>query len=242
MPGPARPASPKSGLAVLTGALAVLASTPATAAMPMPTTAGGAYAVQVVSWRDLPFRSVVRQQYDYSCGSAALATLLKFHYGRLLDEAEIFKAMFAVGDQKTIQRVGFSLLEMKQYLSKLGFEADGYKLTLADIEEIGAPGIVLVTTGTYRHFVVVKGASGGRVLVGDPATGERVYSYAEFHKIWTNGIFFAIRDARGGFNSPAEWMRHAGPVKNPYLAELNAASMLRDLPPLYQLTPVFVLR
>ena len=26
--------------------------------------------------RDIPFRSVVRQQYDYSCGSAALATLL----------------------------------------------------------------------------------------------------------------------------------------------------------------------
>ena len=30
--------------------------------------------VQVMTWRDIPFRTVVRQQHDYSCGSAAVAT------------------------------------------------------------------------------------------------------------------------------------------------------------------------
>ncbi|MFP4904453.1 peptidase C39, partial [Paraburkholderia sp. BR14261] len=33
------------------------------------------------SMRDLRYRSIVSQQYDYSCGAAALATLLKYGYG-----------------------------------------------------------------------------------------------------------------------------------------------------------------
>jgi uncharacterized protein len=32
------------------------------------------------------FKEIVRQQYDFSCGSAALATLLTFHYGHAIDE------------------------------------------------------------------------------------------------------------------------------------------------------------
>src|SRR5690606_34611966 len=51
---------------------------------------GGNYSVQVISCRDIPFRTVVRQEYDYSCGSAALATLLRYHYGRDVAEREVF--------------------------------------------------------------------------------------------------------------------------------------------------------
>ena len=48
------------------------------AAIPVPAqsqvvlNSGGAFDLQVVSYRDIPYRTVVRQQYDYSCGSAAL--------------------------------------------------------------------------------------------------------------------------------------------------------------------------
>ena len=54
---------------------------------------GGSYTVSVISWRDIPFRSVVRQQYDYSCGSAAVATLLRHHYGITVPENEVFQSM-----------------------------------------------------------------------------------------------------------------------------------------------------
>ena len=55
--------------------------------------------VSVVSYRDIPFRTVVRQRYDFSCGSAALATLLRYHYDREVGEEQIFRAMYAAGDQ-----------------------------------------------------------------------------------------------------------------------------------------------
>ena len=46
-----------------------------------PDTAGANYRVRTMSWVEIPFRSVIRQQFDFSCGSAAVATLLTYHYG-----------------------------------------------------------------------------------------------------------------------------------------------------------------
>lgn len=223
-----------TGLALVCGAL----SSPGQAAAVLPTAAGGDFSVSVTSWRDLPFRTVVRQQYDYSCGSAALATLLRFHYGRPVGETEIFKAMFAVGDQAKIRKVGFSLLDMKRYLASVGYGADGYRLPLAEIERQGAPGIALIKTGSYRHFVVVKGVRGGRVLIGDPALGVRSMLRQEFEKVWS-GVFFIINKSQNArFNAEAEWRQIPKPLLNPYLSEQDTGALLRDMPTLYQITNI----
>src|SRR5580692_11009556 len=94
----------------------------------------GNYNLHLTSYAEIPFRTVIRQQFDYSCGSAALATMLKFQYAVNTNEAEVFKAMYAVGDQDRIQKLGFSLLDMKKYLASIGYQADGYRLSL---EELG---------------------------------------------------------------------------------------------------------
>jgi predicted double-glycine peptidase len=221
--------------------LAALAAAPSMAAVALPVASGGGFYVGVTSWRDLPFRTVVRQQFDYSCGSAALATLLRYHYGRQVGEAEIFKAMYAVGDQANIRKVGFSLLDMKRYLASIGYGGEGYRLPLADIERLGAPGIALVKTGSYRHFVVIKGMRGDRVLLGDPALGIRSVSRTDFGKMWS-GIFFVMTKADGGsFNTVKEWGLVPQPLLNPYLAEQATGALLRDLPTLYQITSVQII-
>ena len=206
------------------------------ATLPMPTSSGGAYSVHVTSWRDLPFRTVIRQQFDYSCGSAALATLLHFHYGLPVREAEIFSAMYKAGDQDKIRKVGFSLLDMKHYLAAAGYSADGYKISMADFAKMSTPAIALIKTGAYRHFVVVKGVKGQEVLVGDPALGLRTYSRAQFEAMWS-GIMFVIDDQHNGrFNVKAEWAQRGLPGVNPYLADQNPGQLMRDLPTLYQIT------
>ena len=208
------------------------------AALPIPTDSGGAYSVQVTSWRDLPFRTVIRQQFDYSCGSAALATLLHFHYGLPVREAEIFSAMFKAGDQDKIRKVGFSMLDMKHYLAAAGYSSDGYRISLDDFAKQTTPAIALIKTGAYRHFVVVKGVQGPNVLVGDPALGLRTYSRAQFEAMWS-GIMFVIDDQHvGEFNSAREWSMRGPPAANPYLAEQATGQLMRDLPTLYQITPV----
>src|SRR5215470_19450925 len=72
--------------------------------------------VAVKSYVARKFETVVKQRYDFSCGSAALATLLTFHYGRAVSEEQVFDAMWSVGDKANIRAKGFSLLDMKLYL------------------------------------------------------------------------------------------------------------------------------
>jgi predicted double-glycine peptidase len=187
----------------------------------------------------MPFRTVVRQQHDFSCGSAALATLLTHHYGRPTEEAEVFEAMWNAGDQARIQQRGFSLLDMQRELATLGFQADGYRVSLDALEDADSPAIVLIETNGYRHFVVVKGLRDGQVLVGDPSAGLLIYPRADFEALW-NGVIFVIHgeETPGAFNRQAEW--DAQPRTDPRVVSRSAPiePLLRDLPPSYQITPI----
>ena len=203
---------------------------------------GASASVKVMTWRDIPFRTVVRQQYDYSCGSAALATLLTYHYGRKTSESETFKAMFDTGDQARIRQVGFSMLDMKRYLEGHGIKADGFRMTVDDLGEFGAPTIVLIDLGKYRHFVVVKGVSKDKILVGDPALGLRTYSKAEFAKIW-NGIAFGIHStpalAKPAFNLAAEWSPWStAPLGSEREFNETGVMSVHHLAPLYQIQEI----
>jgi len=169
---------------------------------------GGSFNVPVVSIREGRFQTVIRQQHDFSCGSAALASLLTFHYDRPTTEEETFTSMYQAGDQEKIQHQGFSLLDMKAYLARIGLTADGFRMTLDKLEEIGVPVITLVNMRGYRHFVVIKGVRDGEVVVGDPALGVRIYKTDEIEAMWS-GVVFLIRNdarlARSYFNHQRDW-------------------------------------
>lgn len=155
--------------------------------------------------RDL---TVVRQKYDFSCGSAAVATLLTYHYDLETSEADAFRSMWDVGDQERIRKLGFSLLEMKRYLEDLGLKADGFRLSLDRVQEIGVPGIALIDVNGYRHFVVIKGITDRTVLIGDPSKGVISKPRKEFERHWDGVILFVRTDVvRGkrGFNKMADW-------------------------------------
>jgi len=174
----------------------------------VPIETGGSVSVRIVSLYENRFRTTLKQQYDYSCGSAALATLLTYHFRDPVSEQEAFQAMYEAGDQEKIRREGFSLLDMKRYLEAKGYLADGYRLPLAQLAKFGVPAISLVSEKGYRHFVVIKGIRGDRVLLGDPARGTRALTTQQFEAIHT-GIYFLIRNrkdiAQANFNQVRDW-------------------------------------
>ncbi|AHK80289.1 peptidase C39 [Ectothiorhodospira haloalkaliphila] len=194
----------------------------------------GSHEMTVTSLQGMRFKTVVRQQYDFSCGSAALATLLTYHYDRPTQERDTFEAMYEMGDQARIREQGFSMLDMKRYLAGLGIASDGFRLPLETLEEVGVPAIALVDIEGYRHFVVVKGIKGDRVLVGDPALGVTDYSRAEFEAIRSNDILFLIRDqldlGRANFNAPVAWESLAAPPYGTALARNGLADFILALP------------
>ncbi|MEQ1558321.1 MAG: C39 family peptidase [Methyloglobulus sp.] len=177
---------------------------------------GGLMAAQVTSLKELRFKATVKQEHDFSCGSAALATLLTYHYDDPVTEDKVFKAMFERGNKEKIEREGFSLLDMKRYLEANGYHSDGYVTNLSKVAKVGKPVIVLINNGGYLHFVVIKGIDDEKVLIGDPATGARTLPRKDFEAIW-NKLVFVIHEntqlARNAFNKETDWkIREKSPL------------------------------
>lgn len=171
------------------------------------TSAGTSYPLHLTSLKEARFRNTIRQKYDFSCGSAAVATLLTYQYGYPIDEQVAFDVMYSGGDRAKIGKDGFSLLDIKRFLASRGFDADGFDVPLEKLDDEGIPAIVLINERGYHHFVVIKGYKNGRVLVGDPARGTRSMSKRRFDAMWNNHVVFVIHNERDRaiFNSPRDW-------------------------------------
>jgi predicted double-glycine peptidase len=173
----------------------------------LPFAVGGEISIPVNSIRQARFSGTMAQQYDFSCGSAAVATLLTHHYGYPVLESTVFVNMFRHGDQEKIRREGFSLLDMKRFLLARGFEADGFEQPLDKLAEARLPAIALINENGYMHFVVIKGLKGDRVLIGDPANGTRAVKRAVFEANWKGGLLFVIHNQMNyaRFNVAEDW-------------------------------------
>lgn len=162
---------------------------------------GGAPVRSLVEMRQ---QNVVVQQWDTSCGAAALATLLKYQHGLPASEKEIAEAMLRTGDALKVKvRGGFSLLDLKRYADARGLEGVGFlQLDVDDLVEM-APAIVPIMTRGYPHFVVVRGREEGKLFLADPAFGNRTMDVEAFRAAWTGNIGFIVR-RRDGIVPPNE--------------------------------------
>ncbi|KVN27882.1 peptidase C39 [Burkholderia pyrrocinia] len=143
------------------------------------------------SIRDLRYRDVVNQRFDFSCGSAALATLLKYGYDIDIPETEMIRRMMAFSTPEVVVRNGFSMLDMKKFVETLGLRGRGFRVGIDALYHLQIPVLVLMDLDGYEHFVIVKHAENGRVFIADPALGNRILLEQEFTKTW-NGLVFAV--------------------------------------------------
>lgn len=147
----------------------------------------------VQSIRERRYENLVEQRTDFSCGAASLATILKYAY-QLPEVTEnmVLAGMLEVSDPQVVLERGFSLLDLKNYVETLGYRGRGYEVAPDTLDEVSIPVIVLLDLQGYKHFVVMKKASGDRVYVGDPALGNRVMARDDFMAAWNNIIFAVV--------------------------------------------------
>ena len=55
----------------------------------------------------------------------------------------------------------------------------------------GRPLILLLDLRGFKHFVVLKGMTDEKILVGDPMLGLTQYKWSEFERYW-NGVVLAV--------------------------------------------------
>ena len=173
--------SVRNGVAIIACCLALAAALPSSAM------AEGRGPVR--SLLEMRQDHVVVQQWDLSCGAAALATLLNYQHGDPVSEREIAKGLIQreeyLAEPLLVRaRHGFSLLDLKRYVEDRGYRGIGYgELTLDDLLE-RAPIMVPIRFHGYNHFVVFRGARGNRVLLADPAFGNQTMLAARFEDAW----------------------------------------------------------
>ncbi len=143
-------------------------------------------------------RHLVSQRWDLSCGAAALATLMNHQHGEAFTERAVAEAMLRRSDPLTVRiKGGFSLLDMKRFVQRHGYDGVGYRQLQLDQLLAMAPAILPVDLGGYRHFLIVRGAVADRVLLADPAFGHRSLPKQAFAQAWLGGIAFVVRRRDG---------------------------------------------
>ncbi len=169
----------------LRGVFVVLATSRALASLPALADEG----FPVRSLLESREQHLVLQQFDLSCGAAALATILRYQHGETITERDVAIGLISrdvyVADPDVIRiRQGFSLLDLNRFAEGLGYDGQALgSVTFGDLVEL-APAIVPVRLNGYNHFVVFRGELEETVLLGDPAFGNRTMSRRRFEEAW----------------------------------------------------------
>jgi predicted double-glycine peptidase len=142
---------------------------------------------------EIKHRNIVKQRYDFSCGSATVSTLFNYYLNDPIDEKEAIKGLFEYGNKRNIiKNRGFSMLDIKKFANARGYKVLGYRTDLEGLVALGKPAIVTIVLGNYKHYVIFRGVKKGRVFLADPALGNTILSVKEFEKIWYKNIALVI--------------------------------------------------
>jgi predicted double-glycine peptidase len=149
----------------------------------------------VTSWQELQWRHVVRQQQDYSCGAAALATLLRYHWGDRVGETEILRqlvAMLPPAEMKDRVENGLSLTDLRLVSVRMGYLASIGRLEFQELREAKSPLVVGIVLDDYNHFVVYRGMDCQYVYLADPVRGNVRTPINEFLDQWQKNAALVV--------------------------------------------------
>lgn len=142
------------------------------------------------SMKDLKYAGVVNQSLDYTCGPAALATLMT-SLGTPVSESDVLEHLLTdIGaDDLTlryVKRQGFSLLDLKKEAERAGFAANAFMISFEVLSSLKNPAVIFLHEEDSEHFSVLRGVDGyGKIHLADPYFGNVVWSQSRFIKAWT---------------------------------------------------------
>jgi len=204
------------------GAALAIAASAARASSQSIEVGGTRVAGRVASFRELRDRAVVKQEYDFSCGAAAFATLLRYGLGEAVTEEEILRRVFAdasEAQERLIRNKGLSILDMQKLARERGYKAQGFRLAPDQLARVRRPVVVFIRPLGYEHFAVLKGIRGGRAWLADPSQGNWSLPLYRFLEMWKDaseqGVIFVAERADGSWPPASPLYLDAGAWPGP---------------------------
>ncbi|WP_020558980.1 C39 family peptidase [Thiofilum flexile] len=131
-------------------------------------------------WKARRDARVVKQDLDYSCGSASIATILTEYYRRPTTEQQILDLIV----RHTGNKGRASFADMQAVLPQLGFKGIGVATDWEQLLELKLPVIVYVQQRKEDHFTVITGINDRLVKLADPSLGNRTLTRGQFKRLW----------------------------------------------------------
>jgi uncharacterized protein len=155
------------------------------------------------NWKELQRRNVVMQKRDYSCGAAALATVLRFYWGDPVTEEQVLVSLLKeLSNEEVLDRVrnGLAFSDLRRTAVKMGYLSSIGTMSFSKLTEAKVPLIVPLKLREYDHFVVYRGVAEGRVYLADPIRGNVRITVPEFCSQWQKNAVLAV--AKPGVELP----------------------------------------
>lgn len=136
--------------------------------------------IPVTHWKAMRDKEVEKQDEDFSCGSAAAATILRYFYGESVTEKDVLDLVIKAGDDGTA-----SFSDLSKAATELGYKGIGLSVSFEKLQQLKIPALVYLKYRDKDHFSVVRGISNeGLVRLGDPSWGNRTFSSDQFNAMW----------------------------------------------------------
>jgi len=184
---------------------------------------------RVWSWKELHEQNIVMQKRDFSCGAAALATILQYYWGDPVTELQVltkFDDLFTQDEVRDRIQNGLTLTDLRRAAVKLGYEASIGTLRFDQLGESKVPLIVGITVGEFKHFVVYRGHDGYYAYLADPARGNIRVPISEFVAQWQKNAVLVV--AKPGAE-PKDWSPLSLRPEEIYHGELNRVEIQKRL-------------
>ena len=132
---------------------------------------------------------VVRQSLDYTCGTAALATLINRIAHTAVSERDLLDVLADPPTELQLpehwQETGVSFATLAALAVHYGMSAVGVELAASDLYKLRVPALAYLPHSDPPHFTVVTGiAPGIAVEIADPSWGNRRLKMPHFQRYW----------------------------------------------------------
>ena len=144
----------------------------------------------IKSWLEFKNESVVKQQYDYSCGAGSLSTILTYFYDKNITEEAILNSVLKIKsinkDKKELENSTFDLsfADLQEIANLNDFKAIGLAIELNSLYKLKAPVILYVKIRKDEHFTVFKSIDKNFVYLADPSLGNIKVKISKFKEMF----------------------------------------------------------
>ncbi len=172
---------------------------------------------QPMSIHELRTLGMSRQAHEFTCGAAALATLLTA-LGKPTSESEVLQVIFSDTTRYHVNAAGqmeihpLSAADLEKVARQEGFRAVTMQAATAGdaLAALSKLQPIICRVQLYKeflHFVVIQGAENGWVYMSDPAYGHVRVPVSHFDRVWEEGDRVILAVSRKPFLA---WKNDAG--------------------------------